>query len=102
MCELLHTQTAEASVVRLDCTTAACRGECNQNDQTDELWVRIDDSTPAPLDLERAPKGSTGPCWPGENPLFRQPIDYFIFNEDIRSCESRGSGFNFRETRGGR
>jgi endonuclease/exonuclease/phosphatase family metal-dependent hydrolase len=53
------------------------------DDQTDELWLRIDDGTPVPLDLERAPKGSTGPCWPGENPAFRQPIDFFIFNQDI-------------------
>jgi len=50
------------------------------DDQTDELWADIDDGTPAPLDLERSPKGSTGPCWPGENPVFRQPIDFFVFN----------------------
>ena len=53
------------------------------DDQTDELWADIDDGTPAPLDLERSPKGSTGPCWPGENPVFRQPIDFFVFNEDM-------------------
>lgn len=53
------------------------------DDQTDDLWAEIDDGTPAPLDLERSPKGATGPCWPGENPAFRQPIDFFVFNEDM-------------------
>jgi hypothetical protein len=74
------------------------------DDQTDEFWLRIDDGTPAPLDLERAPKGGTGPCWQDENPAFRQPIDYFVFDEEVwplvkRDAQGRPDFFKFSLTR---
>ena len=49
----------------------------------DRIYTAVAVRRAAFPDVRCSPKGSTGPCWPGENPVFRQPIDFFVFNEDM-------------------